>query len=579
MKIDKKGTIIHNLKSLWKLLSVNEKKKSFVFLILILSQVFLETLSIGSLYPLFISLFSSENRLNQETWFNNELLENFLASESVFLSLSILIIIIFLLKNIFLVFVVHWTQTFEREFKLRLKKKLLNVYLLKDYLFHISRETGKLVRNVNTATDTIMKSLAIAMVFFTDLFMLVGLVILMCFINIYFVFTSLIIVISISILYFYFFKKILITYGEFTFEFQGEALKRLLQTFTMIKEIKIFKKENYFINLFYKEESKFQIFQRRAYIIRSYLKPFFEILFVVGLLIFFNYKSLGSKQITDTLPELAIFTVVLLRLIPSISKIITSLQKQNQYHATIEAVRDDLAINEKNLISKDYKKIDIDDFKYIELKNVFFKYPDKENYILKNFSMKINKGEYIGIIGESGSGKSTLVDIIIGLLSVNKGDIYFNDTKINVDNPDWKSLFSYVPQTVNIFNDTFLSNITLEMDEGEIDKKKLDDAIQHSGLKTFFSKLNNDFQANLGEIGAKISGGERQRVSIARALYKNTNIIIFDEAFSSLDVTTKNTILKEIEELSKIKTIISISHSLDDLSNCDKIINLNDLKI
>ena len=122
MRIDKKGTIIHNLKSLWKLLSVNEKKKSFVFLSLILSQVFLETLSIGSLYPLFINLFSSENRLNQETWFNNELFENFIASESIFLNLSILIITIFLLKNLFLVFVVHWTQTFEREFKLRLKK-------------------------------------------------------------------------------------------------------------------------------------------------------------------------------------------------------------------------------------------------------------------------------------------------------------------------------------------------------------------------------------------------------------------------------------------------------------------------
>lgn len=579
MKTDKKGTIIHNLKSLWKLMSINEKKKSFIFLLLILSQVFLETLSIGSLYPLFINLFSSENRLNEETWFNTELFENFLGSESVFLNLSIIIIIVFLLKNLFLVFVVHWTQTFEREFKLRLKKKLLNVYLLKEYLFHISRDTGKLVRNINTATDTIMKSLAITMVFFTDLFMLIGLIILMCLINFYFVLTSLTIVISIAILYFYFFKKILISYGEFTFEYQGEALKRLLQTFTMIKEIKIFKKENYFINLFYQEESKFQIFQRKAYIIRSYLKPFFEMLFIVGLLIFFNFKSLGSKQIADTLPELAIFTVVLLRLIPSISKIITSLQLQNQYHATIEAVRDDLAINEKKLISNDYQKINIDDFKYIELKNVSFKYPDKENYILENFSIKINKGEYVGIIGESGSGKSTLVDIIIGLLNVNKGDIYFNDKKINVENSDWKSLFSYVPQTVNIFNDTFLSNITLELNEGKIDKKKLDDAIQHSGLNKFFSKLNNNLQANLGEIGAKISGGERQRVSIARALYKNTNIIIFDEAFSSLDVITKNLILKEIKELSKIKTIISISHTLDDLSDCDKIINLNDLKI
>ena len=148
----------------------------------------------------------------------------------------------FLFKNLFLIFVVHWTQTFERNFKLRLKKKLLNIYLLKEYLFHVSRDTGKLVRNINTATDTVMKSLGVAMIFFTDLFMLIGLIILMSIINIYFVITSVSIVILISILYFYVFKKLLITYGEYTFEFQGQALKRLLQTFTMIKEIKIFKK-------------------------------------------------------------------------------------------------------------------------------------------------------------------------------------------------------------------------------------------------------------------------------------------------------------------------------------------------
>ena len=451
--------------------------------------------------------------------------------------------------------------------------------MLKDYLFHISRDTGKLVRNINTATDTVMMSLRVAMIFFTDLFMLLGLIILMSLINIYFVLSAVSIVIIISILYFYFFKKILITYGEFTFEFQGEALKRLLQTFTMIKEIKIFKKEKYFIDQFYKEESRFQTFQRKAFIIRSYLKPFFEMLFVVGVLLFFNFKTLSNNQITDTLPEIAILTVVLLRLIPSMNKIITSLQRQNQYHATIEAVSSDLAVDENILISKNFKNINIYDFKSIELKNISFKYPEKDNYILENFSFKINRGDYIGIVGESGSGKSTLVDIIIGLLKINKGNIYLNEREINTENPEWKNLFSYVPQTVNIFNDSFLSNITFESNEEKIDKKKLDNSIKLSGLNNFFHKLDNNYLVNLGEIGGKISGGERQRVSIARALYKDTDIIIFDEAFSSLDVLTKNTILKQIKELSKLKTIISISHTPEDLNDCDKIINLIDLKI
>ncbi len=577
MKINSKGSIIYNLKSLWSLLSSLEKKKSLIFLILILSQVMLETLSIGSLYPLFVNLFTTENRSSDENWFNTEWFENLVGSESIFLNLSIIIIIVFFFKNLFLIFVVHWTQTFERNFKLRLKKKLLNIYLLKEYLFHVSRDTGKLVRNINTATDTVMKSLGVAMIFFTDLFMLIGLIVLMSIINIYFVITSVSIVILISILYFYVFKKLLITYGEYTFEFQGQALKRLLQTFTMIKEIKIFKKENYFINLFYKEEANFQTFQRKAFIIRSYLKPFFEMLFVIGLLIFFNFKSLGKENIADTLPELAIFTVVLLRILPSMNKIITSLQRQNQFYAAIESVKDDLRDNEGSLNVKSYKKIFIDNFQSLELRNIFFRYPEKENYVLKNFSLEINKGEYIGIVGNSGSGKSTLIDIIIGLLKIKKGEIYYNKQLIDIENPEWQELFSYVPQTVNIFNDSFLSNITFEQNKENIDIEKFEKAILYSGLTSFFKKLNNNYYMNLGEIGSKISGGERQRISIARALYKNSSIIIFDEAFNSLDAETKNSILKEIKELTKIKTIISISHSPEELIECDKIINLSEL--
>jgi ATP-binding cassette, subfamily B, bacterial PglK len=574
----KKGSIVYNLKNLWDLLSKKERNKALIFTILILCQVLLETLSIGALYPFFLNLFGSQVETNQETWFNFELIKNLIKGQSVFINLSLVIFLIFLLKNLFLIFVVHWTQTFEREIKLRLKKKLLNVYLLKDYIFHVSRATGKLVRNINTATDTIMMATRVAMIFLTDMMMLLGLLILMSIINFKFVISGLIVVVFFSIIYFYFFKKILIKFGEFTFEYQGEALKKLLQTFSMIKEIKIFRKENYFIQSFYNEEKKFQFFQRKAYIIRSYLKPFFEILFIASLLVFFNYNSTENGSIENTLPQLAIFSIILLRLIPSLSKIINSLQKQNQYQAAIDSVKDDLYINLDDLKNIDYNLVEFKDFKSLELKDISFKYPDKKKFILENFSLKINKGEYIGIMGQSGSGKSTLIDIIVGLLNTEKGQINFNNQKIDTKNPEWKNLFSYVPQTVNLFNDSLLTNITFENDEKNVDQEKLNQSIKNSGLNNFIEKYNNDFKINLGEIGGKISGGERQRVSIARALYKNTEIIIFDEAFNSLDSDTKSDILSEVRILSDVKTIISISHSKEDLKDCHKIIDLNQYK-
>ena len=214
---NKKGSIVYNLKNLWDLLSKKERNKALIFTILILCQVLLETLSIGALYPFFLALFGSEAQTIKETWFNFEIIQNLIKGQSVFINLSLVIFIIFLLKNIFLIFVVHWTQTFEREIKLRLKKKLLNIYLLKDYMFHVSRVTGKLVRNINTATDTIMMSTRVGMIFLTDVMMLLGLVTLMSIINFKFVLTGLIVVVFFSIIYFYFFKKILIRFGEFTF--------------------------------------------------------------------------------------------------------------------------------------------------------------------------------------------------------------------------------------------------------------------------------------------------------------------------------------------------------------------------
>jgi len=570
-----KGSIFYNLKNIWDLLSKKERNKTSIFTILILCQVLLETLSIGALYPFFLNIFGSQVQTSQDTWFNYELIENLIKGQSVFINLSLVIFLIFLLKNIFLIFVVHWTQTFERELKLRLKKKLLNIYLLKDYTFHVSRITGKLVRNINTATDTIMMCTRVGMIFLTDVMMLLGLVTLMSIINFKFVLSSLIAVGFFSIIYFYFFKKILIKFGEFTFDYQGESLKKLLQTFSMIKEIKIFRKENYFINSFYNEEKEFQFFQRKAYIIRSYLKPFFEILFIVCLLVFFNYNSTENASFASTLPQLAIFSIILLRLMPSLSKIINALQKLSQYQATIDSVKDDLKINLDDLKNINYNHVKFEDFKSIELKNISFKYPKKDEFILENFSLKINKGEYIGIIGQSGSGKSTLIDIIVGLLNIEKGQINFNNKKIDTKNPEWKNLFSYVPQTVNLFNDSLFTNITFENNEKNVDQEKLNQSIKNSGLNSFIEKHNNNFKINLGEIGGKISGGERQRVSIARALYKNTEIIIFDEAFNSLDSEIKSDILSVVSKLSEIKTIISISHSKEDLKNCHRIIDLD----
>ena len=188
--------------------------------------------------------------------------------------------------------------------------------------------------------------------------------------------------------------------------------------------------------------------------------------------------------------------------------------------------------------------------------------------------MELNKGQYLGIVGKSGCGKSTLIDIITGLLKPEKGEIKLNGKNVDVKSKKWTNIFGYVSQNINLFNDTIYSNISFESQIKNVDIDKLNNVIKISGLSNFVNKQDNGISSMIGESGYKISGGEKQRISIARALYKDPEILIFDESFNSLDVSTKKIILNEINDLSKHKTIIIISHLQADLQNCNLIIDL-----
>ncbi len=575
--MSKKFNLITNFKSLWLIMSEKERKKSIIFLFFTFVQVFLETISIGSLYPLLLSIFNSQKNIFSNDLLSSDIFRQIMSIENQILFFSFLILFVFIIKNIFLIFLVHWTQTFERQVKVRLKKHLLKSYLNNDYSFHVNSDTAKLVRNINTSTGTMMQSIRSSMMFINDFSLTIVLLLFMVTINSVLVFYSAITISILTFIYFIFFKRILIKYGKFSFEHEGESLKRLMQSFLLIKEIKLFQKENYFINFFHSEEKLFQEFQRKAFIIRSYPRVFFELIFVFGILAFINIKIFNSTEtISEILPKTALLAVILIRMIPSLNRITSSAQKINQYQKSNDEIVEELKVNiiENQKSETDYVEKNNYKFENISLRNINFKYPKKENFLFKNLNLEIEKGSYLGIVGPSGCGKSTLIDIITGLTKINSGTIKINNEKADLESKKWKNLFGYVPQIVNLFNDTIYTNVTFETEKEKIDVKKIDDVICKAGLKNFINELDDGIFTKVGEFGYKISGGEKQRISIARALYKDPQILIFDESFNSLDRFTKQNILKEIKSLSKFKTIIIISHILEDLKDCDKIIDL-----
>ena len=218
---------------------------------------------------------------------------------------------------------------------------------------------------------------------------------------------------------------------------------------------------------------------------------------------------------------------------------------------------------------------------FIKLKfiDVSFSYNELNDQIFNNFNFSIQKGDVIGICGASGAGKTTFINLLLGLIKPTKGSIEFNDMNINDNVPNWYSLISYVPQNIFLYDDTILKNITFNFSDKNYDEQLLQKSIQKSQIKEFISKLPQGIDTHVGEKGVKISGGQLQRIGIARAIYKNSEILIFDESTSSLDQKVEKELMNDIYGLSKNMTTIIISHNISILKKCDKIYQLIDGKL
>jgi ABC-type bacteriocin/lantibiotic exporters, contain an N-terminal double-glycine peptidase domain len=235
------------------------------------------------------------------------------------------------------------------------------------------------------------------------------------------------------------------------------------------------------------------------------------------------------------------------------------------------------ANNENNkLVNEENKFIE---FKKIEFKNVEFNYSVNKQTILKNVNFEINQGDFIGIQGKSGSGKSTLIDLLTSLLKPTNGKIFVNGIDLkNIDN-DWKKIIGYVPQDIFISDTTLKNNIAFSLEKNEVDEIHLKECLEKAQINEFLDQFPDRENTSVGERGLKLSGGQVQRIAIARCLYKKSQILIFDESTNALDAYTEQKILDTIYSLKKEKTIIMISHKINTLKNCDKVFKISNKEI
>ena len=377
-------------------------------------------------------------------------------------------------------------------------------------------------------------------------------------------------------LVFYFtFRNYLKSSGENIQKYKKKELSLLENSFTAIKEIKIYLKERLFLERFKKNYyalNKIILFNQ---LLSKLPKIFLELIAVI-VIVFVTYHFFNSNMSeTEKISSISLFVIIAVRLIPAFTGISIAISQIKHSEPTIDIVARNLLNSYKNFNNDNLIPERIDK---INLENINFSFDGKNNLYSENINLSVKRGDHIGIRGTSGSGKTTLINILTGLIKPSTGQLIINSNSVNEEKLiKYTRYLSYVPQDTILFNDTIKNNLVFYDLNINVDKLKL--VTNMCELDQYISNLTLDINTNIGEKGLKISGGQKQRIGIARALYRDFDVLILDEATSSLNKEYESKILKKIFDFYKNKIIILISHDQNALKYCNKIIDIKKVKI
>ncbi len=355
-------------------------------------------------------------------------------------------------------------------------------------------------------------------------------------------------------------------------------IKMLQESFGGIRETLIDNNQNYFVDLYTKEDFKLRETLEINKFYRKVPRSFIEATGVI-LLVIVSISLVTIMQNENIIPVLGFIAFSFQKLLSAGQQIYSAWSAIVSNNASVLAVLKTLDIVEFKANKKDLKQLSLK--RKIVLDNIFYRYKNKKEPILRGVNLRINKGEVIGIMGKTGSGKSTLLDIINGLVTPTSGDLIIDDLKIHDGNKNinlnmWQKNIAHVPQNIFLSNDTILKNIAFGIEPNSIENSRVYEAARNAFIFKDIERMPHKFQTFVGERGSNLSGGQLQRIGIARALYKNKDVLILDEITSSLDKNTEDQIINLLERLSSDFTIIIVAHRLSTLKNCDKVFELKD---
>jgi ATP-binding cassette, subfamily B, bacterial PglK len=567
---------MNNLMKISWILSKSQKLKSIQMFVLLLVGVLFETLSIGLIIPLSTVILNPSLLLNYvgETFFNFYL-SSYSEFHLIFLGLLLLVVLYFL-KTLFLIYLVWFKNIFSYSVLADVSKRIFENYLLKDWVFYLNNNSAKSIRNCSTECSVFVNYIFLPVIgLIAEVMVLFGILVLLIVIEPIGTLVNFTIFFLFGYIYNNYFKNKILLLGKLRQKLEYDKLKYLQQGFGALRDIKIINSEKFFLDQYNSANIESCNSLAKHLTIKQLPRLILEFIALVCIVTIVISMIIKNSDLSSIIPTLAMFGAASMRLLPSTNRILEAVQNISYGKSSIDIVYQELTTYTNKSVDPEEQREDLKFKRSISLKKISFHYKSNKNKILHNININIPKGKFIGIIGESGAGKSTLIDILLGLLKPDTGLVQVDNVNISKNINSWQKKIGYVPQDIYLIDDTLKQNIAFGVNKDKIDNKQVMKVIRMSKLEEFVNSLEGGLDTVFGERGIRLSGGQLQRIAIARALYREPEILILDEATSALDVQTENFVMDSVKNLRGLKTILFITHRMTTIKNCDYLYKLN----
>lgn len=563
------------------LLDKKQKHKMVLLVFLMLIGAVLETLGVSMILPV-MSVVMEENAVQKHAYLQ-VICDLFHIAYDDTRTLMILVmvglIVIFAVKNVFLFFQQKVQLKFVYTNQFATSRRMMINFMERPYEYYLNADTSVIQRSITSDVNNMYGLILSLLQLVSEGIVFVCLIAVSLVSDVMMSITVALLLVVVLAIIKWVLKPIMRKAGEENQDYYSGLYKWIDQSVMGIKEIKIANKENYFINEYAKCGEGYVNAVQRYNLYNATPRLLIETVALAGMIFYMMIQLLSGVQVTAILPQLTLLALVAMRLIPCANRINNHLTSISYFEPFFMGVSDNLQ-EEIRDESIDYnaasyqKKVEVQKLEIrhnIQLKDIVYKYPNTETLIFDRANMEIPIGKSVGIVGTSGAGKTTIVDILLGLLQIQSGEILADGVEVRKHYQSFLKDIGYIPQTIFMIDSTIRKNVAFGVADEDIDDAKVWRALQEAQLDEFVRGLPDGLDTSIGERGIRISGGQRQRIGIARALFEDPEVLVLDEATSALDNETEAAIMESINMLHGKKTLIIIAHRLQTIEKCDMV--------